>query len=444
MIFFKIMLVALLMAPMITEVKAQPLAFPGAEGCGRFTTGGRGGKVVFVTNLNDSGKGSFRDALIHSNYPRIIIFSVSGTIFLKSIIEVTEGNFTIAGQSSPGAGICVGGAGIDIVADNVIIRYMRFRPGDIDSIETDALTIRRSRNIIIDHCSMSWSTDETCSCYDNTNFTLQWCILSESLNKSVHHKGEHGYGGIWGGINATFHHNLLAHHKSRNPRLNGSRYHKKPESEKAELINNVIYNWKSKCIYGGEEGEYTIAGNYFKAGPATEESSSDRILEPWQPFGSCYFNNNFVEGDSLVSADNKKAVFNNYALPPDFFCSQPLSVSNLIPEPATDAYFSVLEQAGASLERDQVDIRIVDDVRERKYTFGKKGIINCQNEAGGWPELKRKTPKPDSDQDGMPDEWEIKNNLNPGSNNSSIIKPGQNYSNIELYLNSLCIKQVKN
>jgi len=419
------------------KVVSQPLAFPGAEGCGRFTSGGRGGEVVFVTNLNDSGKGSLRYALKEYNQPRMILFKVSGTIFLKSMIEVSIGNFTLAEQSAPGDGICVAGAGLDIEADNVIIRYMRFRPGEIDSLETDALTIKKSKAVIVDHCSMSWSTDETCSCYDNTNFTLQWCIVSESLNKSVHHKGEHGYGGIWGGKNATFHHNLLAHHNSRNPRLNGSRYHKQPENEKAELINNVIYNWKMKCIYAGEEGEYTIAGNYFKPGPATGEKESGDILEPWEPFSTYYFNKNYIDGNPVLSNKNSLSIDKEHPLPNKFFSKKPLVISNLKIKPAKKTYYSVLEHAGASLHRDTIDRRIVDEVKNGTFTFGNKGIINSQSVTGGWPVLKEESPLPDSDADGMADDWEVKNGLDPNKEDGNSIKKGQDYSNLEIYLNSL-------
>jgi hypothetical protein len=314
---------------------------------------------------------------------------------------------------------------------------MRFRPGEIDSIETDALTIKKSNSVIVDHCSMSWSTDETCSCYDNTNFTLQWCIISESLNKSVHHKGEHGYGGIWGGKNATFHHNLLAHHNSRNPRLNGSRYHKQPKTEKAELINNVIYNWKMKCIYGGEEGEYTIAGNYFKPGPATGKSESGCILEPWDPFSTYYFNQNYIDGNPDLSKNNSQAIDKEHPLPNEFLSKSPLLISDLIPSSPKEAYNNVLNHAGASLFRDTVDRRIIAEVRNGTFTFGDKGIINNQTEAGGWPVLKSESPLPDSDLDGMPDEWEIKNGLNHNKDDVAIIKDGQGYSNLEIYLNSL-------
>jgi pectate lyase len=419
-------------------VYSQPLAFPGAEGCGCFTTGGRGGKVVFVTNLNDSGLGSLRSALKNFDEPRTILFSISGTIFLKSIIEVRSGNFTLAGQSAPGEGICIGGSGIDIEADNVIIRHMRFRPGDINGEETDAITVKKSKNVIIDHCSMSWSIDETCSCYDNTNFTLQWCIISESLNNSVHHKGEHGYGGIWGGKNATFHHNLLSHNNSRNPRLNGSRYHKQPELEKTEVVNNVVYNWKMKCIYGGEQGTYSITGNYFKPGPATSKSSSKRILEPWKPFSSYYFNSNFVEGNDLLTNNNKLAIAETNPLPNKYISNQPFIISNLKVSTPQAAYNEVLEKAGASIYRDTIDKRVVGEVKNGTFTYGEKGIIDSQTQVGGWPEFKTAKILLDSDKDGIPDEWEIQNKLNPNDpNDGNIILKGNQYTNIEVYLNSL-------
>ncbi|MCF8359391.1 MAG: pectate lyase [Prolixibacteraceae bacterium] len=415
---------------------SQPLAFPGAEGCGRYATGGRGGNVVFVSNLNDSGPGSLRYALKECDGPRMILFKISGTIYLKSEIEVTEGNFTLAGQSAPGDGICVAGNGIDIEADNVIIRYLRLRPGDIDHAETDALTIKRSNNVIVDHCSMSWSTDETCSCYDNTNFTLQWCILSESLNNSVHHKGEHGYGGIWGGMNASFHHNLLAHHTSRNPRLHGSRYHKMPEREKAEIVNNVIYNWRMKCIYGGEEGTYTITGNYFKPGPATTSKKAKRILEPWKPFSTYFFQQNTLHENPELSNNNSLLIY-KYQIPEKYLTNTPLQISNIQPEKAKTAFKNVLKHAGASFVRDEIDKRIVNEVKRGTAKFGKKGIIDSQEQVGSWPELKSDSLPADSDNDGMPDEWEINNNLDPENpEDGKIIRKENGYSNLEIYLNS--------
>jgi pectate lyase len=439
MTFLKKTFFAFLLLFASTYIKSQPLAFPGAEGFGKYTTGGRGGRVIYVTNLNDSGPGSLREALNNYDEPRIILFSISGTIFLKSIIEVSSGNFTLVGQSAPGEGICVGGSGIDIEANNVIIRYMRFRPGDITREEIDALTVKKSKDVIIDHCSMSWSTDETCSCYDNSNFTLQWCILSESLNNSVHHKGEHGYGGIWGGKDATFHHNLLAHHNSRNPRLNGSRYHKQPELENTEMVNNVVYNWKMKCIYGGEQGTYSIIGNYFKPGPATSKSSSKSILEPWKPFSIYYFESNFVEGNKLLTNNNKLAIAKTNPIPKKYISNKPLILSNLEVSSSQAAYSEVLLKAGASIYRDKVDKRVIDEVKKGIFTFGKNGIIDSQTQVGGWPELKTASALPDSDKDGMPDEWEIQNRLDPKDpRDGNIIPEGNYYTNIEIYLNSLC------
>lgn len=420
------------------QATAQIPAFPGAEGAGKYATGGRGGKVIYVSNLNDAGPGSLRYALSEVDGPRIILFSISGTIFLKTKIDVSKGDFTIAGQSAPGQGICIAGDGMDIEADNIIIQYLRFRPGSINQDETDALTIKRSDQVIIDHCSMSWSTDETCSCYDNTNFTLQWSIISESLNKSVHRKGAHGYGGIWGGKTATFHHNLLAHHKSRNPRLHGSRYHKEPELERAEVVNNVIYNWKSTCMYGGENGNYTIAGNYFKPGPATGKSASVQLLEPYEPVSSYYFNNNYLDQNPELSNNNWDALDYEGDFPAEKQLKAPLSISDYTIVSAKQAYLEILKSAGASLYRDAVDKRIIKEVKKGTSTYGENGIINSQKETGEWPQLKSKKAPADSDADGMPDRWEKKNQLNPNDpsdgNHYSISKQ---YTNVEVYLHSL-------
>ncbi|MBG7610730.1 right-handed parallel beta-helix repeat-containing protein, partial [Polaribacter sp. BAL334] len=270
----------------ISAISAQEIAFPTAEGFGKHATGGRGGLTYVVTNLNDDGEGSLRQGIIKSE-PRIIVFAISGTIELKSKLDVNKGkgSLTILGQTAPGEGITIKGFPFTIKADNVIIRYLRFRMGDENNVQGDAIGAKNTSNVIIDHCSISWGTDENASFYDNQNFTLQYCIISEALNRSVHEKGAHGYGGIWGGVKASFHHNLIANNNSRNPRFSGSKTTQNSENEFVDFRNNVIFNWGENSIYGGENGSYNIVNNYFKAGPATTSSKINRIVSPSEPYG---------------------------------------------------------------------------------------------------------------------------------------------------------------
>jgi hypothetical protein len=454
-----IILVLILANVSVSFAQNRLPAFPGAEGGGKYTSGGRGGEVLFVDNLNDKGDGSFRKA-IEQKGPRTIVFRVSGTIELAKPIYIKNDSVTIAGQSAPGDGICLKNFGVKVDANNVIIRYIRVRPGDESKEEMDAASGKGHKNIIIDHCSFSWSNDETASFYDNTNFTMQWCIISESLNTSSHHKGEHGYGGIWGGNNATFHHNLLSDHNSRNPRFCGSRYTNNPETEKVDFRNNVIYNWGNNNTYGGEAGNYNMVNNYYKPGPATKKSTVKRILDLTQSFfdpnhnpdtlraGKFFISGNVVEGSPEVSKNSwefgvqGKGV--TEAIKVKSKLQEPIKCEQMTTQPATDAFRDVLSFAGASLHRDAVDRRVVDEASAGKEKFGStfqgggKGIIDDPKDVGGWPVLEQIAAPLDSDRDGMPDNFEKANALNPDiAEDGNGFTLNKNYTNLEVYLNSL-------
>lgn len=433
----KVLLLIVGMAFLLDSFAQKPLAFPGADGFGKYTQGGRGGTLLKVTNLKDSGEGSLREAIQHKG-SRTIIFCVSGTIALESPLVINSGNVTIAGQSAPGDGICIRNFPVIVQADEVIIRFMRFRLGNEKNQEADAISGSKGKsNIIIDHCSISWATDECASFYRNRNFTLQWCIISESLNQSVHHKGDHGYGGIWGGEGASFHHNLLADHSSRMPRFSGSSTTPNSPEELVDFRNNVIFNWVINNTYGGEKGRYNIVANYYKAGPASKKSVK-HILDATQPYGKFYMTGN-------VSADHENITSSNFsgikaAHPDSVIQKNEFAVEPVTFQDAPVAYDLVLKYAGASFHRDVVDSRIVKEVADGTAFSGKlrNGIIDSQQDVGGWPELKSLPVPKDKDNDGIPDEWERKNKLNPNDATDALLTTLDNdFENREVYFNSL-------
>ncbi len=466
------------------DAKEKTPAFPGAEGFGRYVTGGRGGKVYHVTNLNDSGEGSLRQALSQSG-AKIIVFDVSGTIHLKSSLGIPA-NTTIAGQSAPGDGICIADYPVSVSGNNVIIRYMRFRLGNKYVLQDgadgwDGLNGMDREGIIVDHCSVSWSIDECCSFLGNKNTTVQWCIVSQSLVNSGHSKGEHGYGGNWGGSGASFHHNLLAHHGSRTPRL-GPRPTTQLD-ERMDMRNNVIYNFGGNGCYGGEGMTVNIVNNYYKPGPGTPtDKKGYRIagigvrtneyvatypdyapaLHLW---GKYYVTGNYNSLYTNVNNDNW-----NYGVITqvdgsscDGTFTQATRDSIKLEEPmpfilttthtAEEAYEMVLAYAGASLKRDSYDEMIVSDTRDGVASYTGKGLsagfINSQNDnrpAGAddtwsaWPTLNSTKAKTDSDGDGMPDLYEENNGFDPSNPSDGAAIAANGYSNVENYLNSLVNK----
>ncbi len=438
----------------------RPIAFPGAEGFGKYSTGGSGGKVMIVSNLNDDGPGSFRKAA-SAKENRIIVFSVSGTIHLKNKLNIA-GDCTIAGQSAPGDGICIADRSVILNGDNIIVRYMRFRMGDRFANEgmkdgagsDDAFGGTRRNNIVIDHCSMSWSEDEVFSVYAGDSTTLQWNMICEPLNYSYHFEAgdkdfeHHGFGGIWGGRHLSAHHNLFAHCNNRNPRFDGIR--NAPE-ENVDFRNNVIYDWGINSIYAGEGGYYNIVNNYFKYGPSTGKNVKYRIANPGNrespfiPYGKWYVTGNFVDEAPDVTANNSLGIVTGKgnADKGQAETATPLKSVEIVSQSAEKAFDAVLKFAGASFKRDTLDERIIKEVKNRTG-----GLIDVQGHfphgtpyeqtVNAWPALRSTTAATDTDNDGMPDAWETTNGLNPNNAaDASAFKTGSNYSNIEIYLNSI-------
>jgi pectate lyase len=427
-------------------INAQQLAFPGAEGFGAYSKGGRGGEVLYVTNLNDSGSGSLRWA-VEQEGPRTIVFRVSGTIELKDRLRVKNPYITIAGQTAPGDGICLAGETLWIGTHDVIVRYLRVRLGDgkygVGSKQgKDAISISVGKDIIVDHCSASWSLDEILSASASkptlTNVTVQWCFITEGLNPD-----NHGFGSLirgTGGAKYSYLHNLYANNRGRNPRpgnYDSNPHEKDPKGLLLDFRNNVIYNW------GGDHAGYNAdsisvtrlnyVGNYLI--PGIDSKNNGIAYSTGSPYNRSYFSGNYYNGKlpenqwSLVKfrkswTDEEISAYKQ---------TKPFEAGLVKKEDAKSAYQRVLETGGAILpKRDIVDTRIVNDVRNRT---GK--IIKSQEDVGGWPELKSIPAPTDTDHDGMPDLWETKHGLNP-QNADDRNKVGEDgYTMLEKYMNNI-------
>ena len=456
-------------------------AFPGAEGFGRYVTGGRGGKVLHVKNLKDSGYQSLRWCLQQTG-AKTIVFDVSGTIHLESELSIPS-NTTIAGQTAPGDGICVADYPCSIKGNNVIVRYMRFRLGNKNVKKDgadgwDGFGGFDKQGWMIDHCSVSWSIDECLSVLGNKNTTVQWCLVAQSLVNSGHSKGAHGYGGNWGGSGASFHHNLIVHHGSRTPRL-GPRPTTQLD-ERMDMRNNVIYNFGGNGCYGGEGMKVNIVNNYYKPGPGSPTGDKGKRIAgigirtnsyiatypAYAPalhlWGKYYVTGNVNSKYSDVTNNNwAYGIYNQIdASGCDGTYTQATKDSIKIDEPiefiattthtAQKAYEKVLDYAGACKSRDTFDALMVSDTRDGKATYTgsglSKGFVNSQDDnkpsgAGSdwsaWPTLNSTTAPTDTDGDGMPDDWEDGHGLDKTKAADGNVVTESGYTNLEIYLNSL-------
>lgn len=483
------------------EEDGQARAFPGAEGGGMWATGGRGGKIYHVTSLGDnsSEQGTLRYGIEKADRPLTIVFDVAGTIALNSQLNIKKGDLTIAGQTAPGDGICIKNYTFRISASNVVVRFIRCRMGDEKATEDDAIQIMdhdddKFTNIVIDHCSISWCTDECASFYGVKDFTFSWNIVSESLRNSVHDKGAHGYGGIWGGTNASYHHNLLAHHDSRNPRID----HDYVSTQKGpvSIFNNVVYNWKGNTCYGGESSsnngtgyrKYNFFNNYYKPGPVTP-SNHIWLLQPTTSCSNCggtilpghfYMDGNVMHGKSDITSDNWKAG-KTTSVGVYISASDVSKIKETAPytwgvsesvHSGEGCFEPVLNYAGASFKRDAIDARVADETKNGTSTYkGSKlkdkngnpisdlstnGLIDTQTDVAdatwvnGWPVYAATEEEVDalrdSDSDGMPNWFEEEFGLNKTSASDAqafSLDPQKRYTNLEMYLHYLVKDIVK-
>lgn len=470
---------------LVATAQDQAPAFPGAEGHGRYVTGGRASdgttKVYHVTTLEDNTSGNIPNSLrwaLKQSGPRTIVFDVSGIIELKADLTINA-NTTIAGQTAPAPGITLRYYTVRPNGNNIIMRYIRIRRGEEKDVNegADATWARNFTGLILDHCSFSWSIDEVASYYDNRDFTMQWCSVAEALNNAGHGKGAHGYGGIWGGKQASFHHNLIAHVNNRAPRLNGARYgwdgYDKTkyintiDAERVDLRNCVMYNWgNGNGAYAGQGGYHNIVNNYYKAGPSTknktrvfqcghtnnDKDDNGKKIDPkgTHIYGHFYINGNYVTAASSPANYDWNGVIiddGNTTIKDTIKLTEPVITGDITTHTAQVAYEKVLANVGASLYRDAVDTRHVEEAKNGTATYkgsvsGAQGQLDKVSDQGTYELESTSRPEGfDTDGDGIPDEWETANGLNPNDKSDGNAKTIDTtkgwYTNLEVYLNSL-------
>jgi hypothetical protein len=457
------------------KFRIRRLAFPGAEGYGRFARGGRGGMVVKVTNLNDSGPGSLRDAIKGNYGPRTIVFDVAGLITLESplIVSGADRYLTIAGQTAPGNGICIRKNQLGVSgAHDLIMRFVRSRPGDIAGITLNGSGMAGVNHSIMDHCSVSWGIDEEISSRGAKNMTLQRVLISEALHIAGHKNypagTSHGYAASIGGDIASFHHNLLAHCEGRNWSLAGGLDASGNYAGKLDIFNNVVYNWRSRTTDGGAH-QVNFVNNYYKAGPASTQSRAlnaqyggfpgtqqyyfeGNVMTPGGSIATGWGTNNQAAGKT-TSTESGGTLPENSNPPYSPWVATPFFPSYATIDEVTNAYKRVLSDVGCNLPQiDAHDTRIIHETINRTFTYsgsisGRPGLPDSQNDVGGWGNMYSTVVRPagwDNDNDGLPDWWELIKGLNPSSppgdfSDSNGDPDGDEFTNLEDYLNWMAV-----